>query len=215
MTRPIVFQIMIAGCFSLAAGACTVGGDGGGAKEADGDQLIGASAGGETNIISDAWAESTVRFGNNVKMLNFRQLKSEVARATGVASYDWGNNGDVFGAADFQTSFHDDLTPGATKIITLRKIAFDVCAKMIAAETTTPALFSAMSPKAAVSAQDPKLAEQVKLVFTRFFMEEPTPDEADVSTKAVVMQIAAGATPAAAWAGLCVGYITSMRFLSY
>jgi len=200
------------GCIALAA--CTVG-QGGDSQAGSGEPVIGASGGGETNIISDGWAESPVRFGNNVKMLNFRQLKAEVARATGVTSYDWGTKSAIFGAADYKTSFHDDRTPAASKIVAFRKVAFDVCAQMVKAEGTTPKLFSALSPKAALTAEDPKVAAQVKLIFTRFFVEEPTQAEVDLSTKALTEQTAAGASPADAWAGLCAGYLSSMRFLSY
>lgn len=196
------------------AGSCTVG-DGGEAPIENGPSVIGTSAGGQTNIISDGWGDTPVRFGNNVKMLNFRQLKTEVARVTGVTSYDWGNKGAVFGAADYKTTFQDDRTPGASKIVAFRKIAFEVCDKMMAAEATTPKVFSALSPKAALSGNDPKVAEQVKLVFTHMFLEQPTQEEVDVSIKALTEQTAAGATAAEAWAGLCAGYMSSMRFLSY
>lgn len=206
--------ISVTACVGLG-GACTVGGNSEGPNAADRDPVLGASAGGETNIVSDGWAESPVRFGDNVKMLNFRQLKAEVARATGIASYDWGSKGAIFGEADFTSSFRDDRTPSATKLITLRKIAFDVCGKMMKAEAATPKVFSALSPNAALSAQDAKVTTQVALLFTRFFLEEPTAAEVEASTQALVAQVAAGATPSAAWAGLCTGYLSSMRFLSY
>lgn len=49
----------IAGC--LVTGACTVGsGSGSGENPADSEQVIGSSAGGQTNIISDAWEVETV-----------------------------------------------------------------------------------------------------------------------------------------------------------
>lgn len=206
--------ISITGCIGLIVGGCTVGGSGTG-QGSDDEPILGASAGGETNVVSDGWPESPVRFGDNVKMLNFRQLKAEVARATGVASYNWGTQGVVFGEADYKTSFRDDRTPSATKIIAFRKVAFDVCAKMMQAEVTTPKVFSALSPTAALSAQDPKVAAQVTLVFSRFFLEEPTTAEVEASTQALVAQVSAGASPSAAWAGLCTGYLSSMRFLSY
>jgi hypothetical protein len=177
--------------------------------------VVGTSAGGQTNIISDGWGEAPVQFGNNVKMLNFRQLKAEVARATGVTSYDWGNKSAVFGAADYKATFQDDRTPGASKIVAFRKIAFEVCDKMMTAEATTPKVFSTLSPKAALTGDDPKVAAQVKLVFGHVFLEEPTQEEVDLSLKALTEQTAAGASAAEAWAGLCTGYLSSMRFLSY
>lgn len=206
--------ISIAGCVTLIAAGCTVGGDGG-SQGSDDDPILGASAGGETNIVSDGWPESPVRFGDNVKSLNFRQLKAEVARVTGIASYDWGNKGIIFGEADFRTSFRDDRTPSATKLIALRKVAFDVCARMMQAEATTPRVFTALSPTAALNAQDPRVAAQVTLVFSHFFLEEPTTVEVEASTQALVAQVAAGASPSGAWTGLCTGYMSSMRFLSY
>lgn len=195
--------------------ACTgdiVGGGGGGGG--NDDPVVGTSAGGETNIISEGWEESPIRFGNNVKMLNFRQIKAEVARATGV-TYDWGDKAAILGAADYQSSFRDDRTPSATKIITLRKVAFDVCDKMMKAEALAPKVFSALSPKDPVSAQDSKVAAQVALIFSHFFLEEPTQAEVDLSTQALAGQVTAGATPTAAWTGLCTGYLSSMRFLTY
>ena len=200
------------GCIGVA-GSCTVG-DGGDDQVENGPSVIGTSAGGQTNIISDGWVETPVRFGNNVKMLNFRQLKAEVARATGVTSYDWGNKSAVFGAADYKATFQDDRTPGASKIVAFRKIAFEVCDKMMTAEATTPKVFSTLSPKAALTGDDPKVAAQVKLVFGHVFLEEPTQEEVDLSLKALTEQTAAGASAAEAWAGLCTGYLSSMRFLS-
>lgn len=200
--------------FAVAVGACANGVGNGGDQGAVEDPVVGATADGETNIVSDGWEESSIRFGNNVKMLNFRQLKAEVARATGV-TYDWGDKGVIFGEADYKTSFHDDRTPSATKLIAFRKAAFAICKTMVTAEAQTPSVFSALSPNAALSAEDPKVAAQVKLVFNRFFLEEPTQDEVDLSIKALVAQGTAGTTPAEAWAGLCTGYLSSMRFLSY
>lgn len=216
MTRVTKHLGMLVGCIGLMTAACAgdIVGGGGGGGGGDDDPVIGTTAGGETNVISEGWEESPIRFGNNVKMLNFRQIKAEVARATGV-TYDWGDKATILGAADYQTSFRDDRTPSATKIITLRKVAFDVCGQMMKAEALTPNVFSAMSPKDPLNAQDPKVAEQVKLIFTHFFLEDPTQAEVDLSTQALAGQVAAGAAPSAAWAGLCTGYLSSMRFLSY
>lgn len=197
----------------LALG-CTVGG-GNDQSPADDDPVIGASAGGETNVISDNWEVASVRAGNNMKMLNFEQMQAEVLRATKVSYADWAANRDVFGAPDFQTSFQDDRTPTTTKILTWRKIAYAVCGEMIKKETATPTLFSSIAPTAAIDAADPKVIAQVKAIFTRFLFEAPTSSEVEASTKALVDTVAAGSSTSEAWTSLCVSYLSSMRFLTY
>jgi hypothetical protein len=211
--RSRIGSVALGGLF-LAIGGCTVGG-GGGASPADNEPIIGASAGGETNIISDGWELASVHAGNNLKMLNFAQMQSEVLRATSIVYEGWAENRVVFGAPDFKTTFQEDRTPTATKILTWRKIAFSVCGTMVKKETATPALFSSIAPTAAIAADDPKVTAQVTTIFTKFFLEPPTSSEIEASTKALVDTIAAGAAPAEAWGSLCAGYLSSMRFLAY
>lgn len=204
----------IAGC--LVTGACTVGsGSGSGENPADSEQVIGSSAGGQTNIISDAWEVETVPHGNNLKMLNFVQMQSEVLRATSITSKEWAGLRTAFGAPDFVNSYEEDRTPTATKILTWRKLAFSVCGSMITNETATPALFTSITPTAAISASDSRVTEQVTAVFTKFFQDPPTADEVALSTKMLTDVVAGGGKPGEAWTGLCVAYISSMRFLTY
>lgn len=206
--------ILVTGCMGLTIGSCSVDIDGN-TQEPDDEQIIGASAGGETNIISDTWDVAPVRGGNSLKMLNFTQMQSEVRRATTITYDSWAENRILFGAPDFKTSFNEDRTPTATKIITWRKIAFSVCTAMIKKETATPALFSSIAPTAAIKAGDPKVADQVNAIFTKFFLEPPTPSEVDASTQALVGTVSAGGPPAEAWTSLCAAYLSSMRFLTY
>jgi len=198
-------------------GACTVGGGSGGdTAPPDDEPVIGSSAGGETNIISDGWAVETVHGGNNLKLISFAQMQAEVLRATGVNYAKWEKNRAVFGAVDFKTSFVEDRIPTGTKLLTWRKIAFSVCGDMVNNETTTPKLFSSMAPTAAIAADDPKVAAQVKAIFTKFFFEPPTAKELEISIKALTDTLAVpGGTPSIAWTNLCVGYLSSMRFLTY
>lgn len=210
------FKILAAACLSFAVGACTgeIGG-GSGPQPPDDDPVIGASAGGETNVISDGWELASVHAGNNLKMLNFAQMQSEVLRATSIAYDGWDENRVVFGAADFKTSFQDDRIPTATKILTWRKIAFSVCKSMVKKETTTPVLFSSIPPTAAIAADDAKVTAQITAIFTQFFLEPPTSSEVEASTKALVDSVAAGSPPDEAWSSLCAAYLSSMRFLTY
>jgi hypothetical protein len=148
-------------------------------------------------------------------MLSFSQMEAEATRATGVTWPDWAANRAVFGGADYVTTFEDDRTPSGTKILTWRKMAFDVCATMLTAEAKAPSLFSAIGPTAPIAAGDPKVASQVKLVFVRFFLEDPALADVDASIQALSDTVAAGGVPQDAWTDLCVGYLSSMRFLTY
>lgn len=177
--------------------------------------IVGASSGSTTNVVSDSWYEAPVRFGNTLKMLNFEQLKSELAAVTGADSTELASAGAAFGAANYKTVFQDDRTPTSSKLIAYRKIAYKMCTEMITREGNTRALFSEVAPSAAISAQDPKVAAQVKKIFARVFLEEPTQVEIDHSTNALGQFVAEGSSPAEAWTGLCVGYLSSMRFLTY
>lgn len=179
------------------------------------DPLVGASAGGTTHVVSDDWQEAAVPYGDNVKTLNFEQLQAEVVRATGVTTIDWDSKQATFGGADYVSTFQEDRTPSATKMVALRKIAFDACTALLTKESSKQTLFSAISPKTAINATDPNVAAQVKLIFTRVFFEEPEAADVDASTQALADLTAAGATSVDAWTGLCVGYLSSMRFLSY
>lgn len=177
--------------------------------------IVGASSGSTTNVVSDSWYEAPVRFGNTIKMLNFEQLKSELSAVTGADSTELASAGAAFGAANYKTVFQDDRTPTSSKLIAYRKIVYKMCTEMIKREGNTRALFSEVAPSAAISAQDPKVAAQVKKIFARVFLEEPTQVEIDHSTKALGQFVAEGSSPADAWTGLCVGYLSSMRFLTY
>lgn len=205
---------LLVSAIGLASSACTVGG-GGGTQPPDDQPVIGASAGGQTNIISDGWEEASVRGGNNIKFLNFTQMQAEMLRATSINYDKWEANRNVFGAADFRSSFEEDRTPTTTKIMTWRKIAFAVCGQMIKKEMTTPNLFASISPAAAIDIADSKVVDQVKAVFTKFFFDPPSSKELEMSTKALAATIAAGGKPSEAWANLCVAYLSSMRFLTY
>lgn len=206
---------LIASC--LVAGACSaeLGSGGDEVDPADSEPVIGSSAGGQTNIISDGWAEETVPHGNNLKMLNFKQMQSEVLRATSITSKEWATLRTAFGAPDFVNSFSEDRVPSATKILTWRRLAFSVCGSMISKETATPALFSSIAPSAAIDATNPRVTEQITAVFTKVFQAPPSADEVSLSTQMLVDAVAAGGTPAEAWTGLCVAYLSSMRFLTY
>lgn len=207
----IAFEVFAVG-LGMMGGGCARDITG---SEGDNEPVIGSSAGNQTHIISDDWERAPVRLGNNLKMLNFAQMQTEVQRATSIAYDGWADNRAVFGAPDFKTSFQEDRTPTATKILTWRKIAFSVCAAMVKKETATPALFSAIAPTAAIDAADPKVIDQVKAMFTQFFLEPPTSTEVEASTKALADTVAAGGSPSEAWGTLCVGYLSSMRFLTY
>ena len=208
------------GLCALVGVACigTIGGDKGDTGEdrsALCGPLVGASSGSTTNVVSDSWYEAPVRFGNTIKMLNFEQLKSELAAVTGADSTELASAGAAFGAANYKTVFQDDRTPTSSKLIAYRKIAYKMCGEMVKREGNTRALFSEIAPSAAINAEDPKVAAQVKKIFARVFLEEPTQVEIDHSTKALGQFVAEGLSPADAWTGLCVGYLSSMRFLTY
>ena len=177
--------------------------------------IVGASAGGLTHVISEDWAEAPVPYGDNVKMLRFQQMQAEVERATGVTWSNWAANRAAFGGVDFRATFYEDRTPSATKLLIWRRMAFDVCAELVGTETNAPVLFTAIAPTETVAATDPKVTAQVKLVFARFFLEEPRPEEIAASTKALAATIESGGSPEEAWTALCVGYVSSMRFLTY
>lgn len=195
-------------------GACT-GTIGSGNTEEDDGPVVGSTAGGMTNIISDGWEIAPVRHGNSLKMLKFSQMKNEVLRATTVAYAKWDALRPTFGVPDFATRFDEDRTPTATKIVMWRKVAYSVCKDMVAKEQKTPAIFSSISPSATIGAEDPAVAKQVEIIFTRFFLEPPSPDAVSQSIKTLTGIVAKGGSPTEAWGSLCMAYLSSMRFLTY
>lgn len=210
------FAVIVLAALGAAAGgwACTshLGQEDDGK---DSEPVVGASAGGITNIISDGWDDALVPKGNNLKMLKFSQMRSEVLRATGVTWAGWEANRAVFGAPDFENTFQHNRAPSASKLIVWRKMAFSVCETMITRETAMPALFTSIAPTAAIAPTDPKVAAQITAIFIKFFLDEPNTSALDLSQKALMDSISAGANPSEAWRNLCVGYLSSMRFLVY
>ncbi len=173
--------------------------------------------------ISEYWQSIDVALSQNTRMLSYSMLRSEVTRATGkswvVAGADqWDRNRGPLGGADYKTTFADDLTPSQQRIVLIRKMAFQVCGDLVAAEAgaaATRTVFTELDPGAAFDSASATTKAQITAMFRRFFLSDP--EEADLTDGAALVHALAptGANGQVAWRGLCVAYLGSMRFLTY
>jgi hypothetical protein len=162
-----------------------------------------------------------VPYGENTRMLNFEQIRSEVTRATGrswvVSGVDqWELNRSVLGGADYVKSFNDDRSPNQQKLVTLRKMAFGVCGDVVTAEAGqgTRTVFSVVDPAVTIDTTNAGVTQQVQALWKRFF--RVAPDAADVTESLTALSsLQTMSNSREAWRGLCAAYTVSMRFLSY
>ena len=182
------------------------------------DEMSGAGG----RDISEYWPSIDIPLAQNTRMLSFEMLRSEVARATGrswlVSSIDqWAPNRGALGGADFVSSFADDLVPSQQRIVLIRKMAFQVCGDLIAAEAGAPSrvVFATLDPGAPIDAAAASTTAQIAALFQRFFLAEAT--AADVTDGEALMSklSPSGSDGKIAWRGLCASYLASMRFLTY
>ncbi len=211
--------LLLTAGLTVAVG-CTgeIGSGGGSGGTVDPSEMAGAGG----RDISEYWPEIDVPLSQNTRMLNFEMLRSEVARATGrswlINSVDqWERNRGPLGGADYMTSFSDDLIPSQQRIVLIRKMAFQVCGDLVAAEAgaSPRSVFTELDPGAAFDAGGATAKAQIQAMYRRFYLEEATP--VDLTEGEVLLRALSpsGNESRAAWRGLCASYLASMRFLSY
>lgn len=172
--------------------------------------------------LTEFWDVRAVPFSANVKMLTFDMMKSEVKRATGgswvVGGVDqWEPNRSAFGGANYQTTFTEDITPSPQKILLWRKMAYAVCADAVARDAgkATRTVFTEVDPAVAISTSNAAVNAQLDALYQRFFLEDATAQERARASGLLAAAYADGTDPKEAWRALCVGYLASMKFLSY
>ena len=190
----------------------------GGLLPPEDNRLIGAGG----RDLTSFWEVLDVALSENVKMLTFDMMKAEVKRATGlswvVAGADqWESNRATFGGPNYQTSFTEDITPSPQKILLWRKMAYQVCLDAVARDAgkTTRVMFTEIDPAVTISTSNAAVNAQIDALYTRFFLEAPTATETTRASGLLAAAFADGADPKEAWRALCVGYLASMKFLSY
>lgn len=202
-----------------AALAITVGCTGQVSNEGAVDSYEMTGAGGRD--ISEYWPTIDIALSQNTRMLSFEMLRSEVTRATGqswlVAGVDqWERNRGPLGGADFVTSFSDDLIPSQQRIVLIRKMAFQVCGDVVAAEAGAPSrtVFTELDPGAVFDPAASTTKAQISALFLRFFLTEAA--DADLADgDALIRALSPAGDGRIAWRGLCASYLASMRFLTY
>ena len=182
------------------------------------DRLKGA---GGRNLI-EFWDFLAVPLSANVKMLTFEMMKAEVKRATGlswvVAGADqWESNRATFGGPNYQTTFTEDITPSPQKILLWRKMAYQVCLDAVVRDAgkTTRVMFTDVDPGLPISTSNAAVNAQIGSLYQRMFLEAPSAQETARASGLLAAAFADGNDPKEAWRALCVGYLASMKFLSY
>ncbi|MBA3396662.1 MAG: hypothetical protein H0T89_28785 [Deltaproteobacteria bacterium] len=205
--------VLLAAGLAITLTGCTgqIGDVGTGSNE-----MVGAGG----RNISEYWPSIDVPLSQNTRMLSFEMLRSEVSRATGrswmIAGVDqWDRNRGPLGGADYVTTFGDDLTPSQQRIVLIRKMAFQVCGDLIAAEAgaATRTVFTVVDPGAPIDVAASTTTTQITALFQRFFLTDAV--DTDVADAKALLGTLAGADGKTAWRGLCAAYLGSMRFLTY
>ncbi len=233
----VAFCFMLAGCFGSGnldlglasvppgSGPVVVQADdpvppeeGGLGKTSEDDRLVGAGG----RDLTAFWETLDVPLSANVKLLAFDMMKAEVKRATGlswvVGGVDqWESNRAAFGGANYTTSFTEDITPSPQKTLLWRKMAYQVCLDAVARDAgkSTRVMFIEVDPSVAISSSSAAVNAQINGLYQRFFLEAPSPQEVTRASGLLAAAFADGADPKETWRALCVGYLASMKFLSY
>ncbi len=232
-TAACLLVLPLAGCFNAGSTATT----GGGGPVVVGGETPGEPPGGTENPsttdprlkgaggrdVTEFWDLLAVPLSENVKMLAFNMMANEVKRATAgltwtVSGVDqWEKNRAAFGGADYVSSFSEDITPSQQKLVLWRRMAYQVCQDAVTrdAAKTTRVLFTDVDPAAAISTSNAQVVAQVKGLYTRFFFDPPSETEVTSSLELLNAAFVDGNDPKEAWRALCVGYLGSMKFLTY
>jgi hypothetical protein len=172
--------------------------------------------------ITEFWNLLDPPFSFNTRMLAFDMMKSEVKRATAlswnISGVDqWELNRAPLGGADYVTGFTEDTTPSQQKLVLWRKMAYQVCEDAVVRDAgkTTRVLFADVDPAVAISASSPAVAAQVQSLYTRFFFDPAPASEVTRATTLLTAAYADASDAKQAWRALCVGYLGSMKFLTY
>lgn len=183
------------------------------------DRLKGAGG----RDLTEFWDLVSVPFSANVKMLTFDMMKSEVKRATGGLSWivagadQWESNRAAFGGPNYTTTFTEDITPSPQKILLWRKMAYQVCLDAVVRDAgkATRVVFTEVDPGLPISTSNAAVNAQIDGLYQRFFLEAPSAQETTRASGLLAAAFADGSDPQEAWRALCVGYLASMKFLSY
>lgn len=183
------------------------------------DRLKGAGG----RDLTEFWDLVAVPHSENVKMLTFDMMKSEVKRATAGLSWSvtgvdqWERNRASFGGPNYTTTFTEDITPSPQKILLWRKMAYQVCLDAVVRDAgkATRVMFVELDPGVAIATSNAAVNAQVGGLYQRFFLEEASAQDLTRASNLLAAAFADGADPKEAWRALCVGYLASMKFLSY
>lgn len=182
------------------------------------DRLAGAGG----RDLTEFWDPIPVPYSANVKMLGFDMMKSEVKRALELTwkvggVEQWEANRSALGGANYQTTFTEDVTPSQQKVLLWRKMAYQVCADAVARDAgkATRVVFTDVDPGVAISTSNAAVNAQVDALYQRFFLEDAPASEHTRATTLLAAAYADGTDPKEAWRALCVGYLASLKFLSY
>lgn len=214
MKHPAIRRAVAAGLL-LALAGCTIGDVSIEQGEADPDEITGAGG----RDLTEYWPSIDIPLSQNTRMLNFEMMRNEVLRATGrswvLGDVDqWEQNRIALGGADYETVFAEDLTPSQQRMVLWRRMAFQVCGDLVAAESgaATRTVFTVVDP-GTLEPTAPATLDQIRALFRRFFLSDPEAEEVGDS-QALLQELAPGGT-AVAWRGLCAAYLGSMRFVTY
>lgn len=200
----------------LALAGCTIGDVSIDQGETDPDEVKGAGG----RDLTEYWPEIDIPLSQNTRMLSFEMMRNEVQRAAGRSwvlngNDQWEANRIPLGGADYETVFAEDLTPSQQRMVLWRRMAFQVCGDVVAAESgaATRTVFTVLDPGAALTTTAPGTADQVRALFRRFFLSDPT-DE-DIADSVNLLATLNTTDAPTAWRGLCTAYLGSMRFVTY
>lgn len=176
--------------------------------------------------IRESWFASEVPFDRNVQLLSFTQLRNEVDRALDNTPWLGESNEDLwpgalgsFRGANYTTRFQNQRQPSQQWLVNARRMAFSVCGARTLQESglaqADRVVYDAVDPADPIVTAEDDVAEQVRSLHARFYRTRNVTDDDLQTSLTLLEELQDEAGPADAWSGLCVAYLTSMRFLSF
>ena len=176
------------------------------------DELFGAGG----RDLTEFWISVPIPHSQNTKNLNFSMMRSKVERATGLTWAQWEQSKQTFGAPDYIENWHEDRFVSQQKLTRWRTMAMDICEELVAQDAGkgNRNYFTIVDPAENIDVTANPVKQQIDAMHQRMFLEKVSATDLQESL-ALLSELQAEDSSELAWQGLCVAYISSMRFLSY
>ncbi len=178
----------------------------------DGEELIGAGG----RDLTEYWVSVPIPHSQNTKNLNFQMMGNKVKSATGLNCGPSEQSRQTFGAPDYIENWSEDRVINQQKINGWRAIVMECCEELVTQDAgkANRSYFTVIDPAANINIAAIPVTQQIDAMHQRMFLEEVSTSDLQESLT-LLSELQTEESPEIAWQGLCVAYMSSMRFLSY